>query len=110
MLGSAPSKRNLPAWAEARKGKLRASPAAFTKRHCIMIVRIHQPTPERRASSSRLVFRLQVSLHPLRSPRSGGYQPATRMDPVRSRVAIPAADPPDNITHEPWTPFGAGMP
>jgi hypothetical protein len=22
------------------------------------------------------------------------------MDPVQSRVAIPAADPPDNITHE----------
>lgn len=23
------------------------------------------------------------------------------MDPVRLRVAIPAADPPDNITHDP---------
>ncbi|MXP42575.1 hypothetical protein GRI75_13095 [Altererythrobacter soli] len=30
------------------------------------------------------------------------------MDPVRPRVAIPAADPPDNITHVPFcTHFGA---
>jgi hypothetical protein len=32
-------------------------------------------------------------------PLQGRYSRAIRKDPVKSRVAIPAADPPDNNTH-----------
>lgn len=36
----------------------------------------------------------------LRWPRQVARARSIRMDPVQIRVAIPAADPPDDITHE----------
>jgi hypothetical protein len=35
------------------------------------------------------------------------YAARIRMDPVKFRVAIPAADPPDDITHAPCVSFDA---
>lgn len=44
-------------------------------------------------------MRYKVALRMLPSCTPIAYGAAIRMDPVKIRVAIPAADPPDNNTH-----------